>query len=324
MAAACTNTNVIHLRFLGAAERETETGMDIKSSFLSALEPNPRFPCGKKPADFLGHTLLPEEQAGSPLLYLLSCGEIQALSPWAFDICPMDCCLFLYTRSGCGKLTVNSQVHSLAESSFLFFDCRQRFRFDIAVSPWTYQVAFFHGSPLSYYCKLLSRTEVPVIHVAPASEIAVNMGLLAARAADFRPCHQLAVSDSLNHMVTICLSELLNGPAPVLQIPAYIKNMKTLFDENYKELYTLDCLEERFGISKYRLCREFKSAYNMPPLQYLNKTRIARAACLLQSTGYKIHEIGSMVGIENTNHFISLFKKQYGVTPSAYRQRGII
>lgn len=58
-----------------------------------------------------------------------------------------------------------------------------------------------------------------------------------------------------------------------------------------------------------------------PPLQYLNEKRVDAAKELLLTTDYRIHEIGSIVGIDNTNHFIYLFKKFTGMTPLTFRRK---
>ena len=44
----------------------------------------------------------------------------------------------------------------------------------------------------------------------------------------------------------------------------------------------------------------------------------------LLTTDHKVHVIGAMVGIENTNHFITLFKKFTGTTPQEYRQNNLL
>lgn len=41
---------------------------------------------------------------------------------------------------------------------------------------------------------------------------------------------------------------------------------------------------------------------------------------LLLTTDLSVHEVGSQVGIENTNHFINLFKKDTGTTPLSFKQ----
>ena len=53
----------------------------------------------------------------------------------------------------------------------------------------------------------------------------------------------------------------------------------------------------------------------MSPKQYLQKLKIENAQVLLSSTSLPTQEIASMVGIENVNYFIRLFKKHTGFTP---------
>ena len=53
----------------------------------------------------------------------------------------------------------------------------------------------------------------------------------------------------------------------------------------------------------------------MSPKQYLQKLKIENAQVLLSSTSLSIGEIASMVGIENINYFVRLFKKHTGSTP---------
>lgn len=96
--------------------------------------------------------------------------------------------------------------------------------------------------------------------------------------------------------------------------------MKKMFDTHYDQTYSLDDLENSLGISKYRLCREFSNVFHESPIHYLNRVRISNSKLLLQNTNMKIHEIGAQVGIENTNHFINLFKRQEGTTPLIYRE----
>ena len=72
-------------------------------------------------------------------------------------------------------------------------------------------------------------------------------------------------------------------------------------------------------MSRYRLCREFKSCYQTSPLQYLHRVRIQAAKSLLVETNLKIHEISYETGYENVNHFIAHFKKITGMTPTEYR-----
>lgn len=103
-------------------------------------------------------------------------------------------------------------------------------------------------------------------------------------------------------------------------IPDYLWEIHHLFDTQYGENYSLDELENTYSVSKYRICREFSKYYGASPVQYLNHKRIEEAKKLLLTTNDTIHEIGSKVGIHNTNHFINLFKRETGATPLAFKQ----
>ena len=102
-------------------------------------------------------------------------------------------------------------------------------------------------------------------------------------------------------------------------VPNHVADLKNWCDTNYAEKFSLDELAEIFNISKYKLCRDFSSYFQISPLQYLNHQRIDCAKKLLLMTNDRIYEIGNAVGIENTNHFINLFKKYTGTTPNEFR-----
>lgn len=104
------------------------------------------------------------------------------------------------------------------------------------------------------------------------------------------------------------------------QIPDYLCRMKEILDSEFEKPLTLEELEQRLGKSRYRLCREFARCYGKTPLQYLNSRRIEQAKLLLLTTELPVHRVGSLVGIDNTNHFINLFKRKTGATPLVFRQ----
>ena len=49
--------------------------------------------------------------------------------------------------------------------------------------------------------------------------------------------------------------------------------------------------------------------------------KLPEAEHLLNDTDLKVHEVAERVGIENTTHFINLFKRKHKMTPAAYRNR---
>lgn len=96
---------------------------------------------------------------------------------------------------------------------------------------------------------------------------------------------------------------------------------KEYIDRNYQNPdLSLRMLAELAGLSPAYLGKVFTAVTAYTFNDYLNSVRTARAAELLLSTNLPISKISEKVGILNTNYFYSLFKKRYGVTPSAYRR----
>lgn len=65
----------------------------------------------------------------------------------------------------------------------------------------------------------------------------------------------------------------------------------------------------------------FKKETGTSFVTYLTQVRMNEATRLLDTTDEKSYVIAGMVGYEEPNYFSYVFKKQYGVSPSKYRQR---
>lgn len=274
------------------------------------------------PESFLGQIFSEDPMlADKTASHFYSGGIISVRNSWSFDIRELDCFMLLYTSSGCGKLLINQHVISLTENSLLLLDCRQRFRIDVAVSPWKYQVLFFDNAHAAELLNLITEEPFCILNTTAHSEYVLQLEKLLCLNSEKTMISQLRASDLLNHLLTEVTVEFLKKDLEFRKIPSYIEKIHDLFEEHYEENYSLDDLEARFSISKYRICREFGEYYGITPLQYLNRRRIRIACHLLETTSLRIHEVGSAVGIDNTNHFISLFKKYEGCTPLEYKAR---
>ncbi len=78
-------------------------------------------------------------------------------------------------------------------------------------------------------------------------------------------------------------------------------------------------LAEVAGLSQYRFAHNFRSAIGVAPYQYVLRTRLARAKQLLRETDLSILNIAYSVGCQSSNRFSSLFRRETGINPSAYR-----
>ena len=87
--------------------------------------------------------------------------------------------------------------------------------------------------------------------------------------------------------------------------------------EKQKEIedITLPEIAEHFHISKGQLCRFFKKMTNMPPIDYLNYSRINKSALLLRNTDLSVIAVAGQTGFNNTSYYNRTFRRYMNMTP---------
>ncbi len=93
--------------------------------------------------------------------------------------------------------------------------------------------------------------------------------------------------------------------------------------KNYSNI-SLEMVAERFHYTPEYTSRLIKRTTGTNFTYLLQQIRLEKAQILLQDTNLSIADISCQVGYESPEHFIRLFKKQTGCTPSEYRKRNII
>ncbi|WP_244963580.1 AraC family transcriptional regulator [Oceanidesulfovibrio marinus] len=93
---------------------------------------------------------------------------------------------------------------------------------------------------------------------------------------------------------------------------------REIINDRHAEDLRLDELATQAGMSPYHLVRVFKARHGLPPHAYLVQVRIGRAKALLR-TPMRLADIAAAVGFADQSHLTRHFKRQFGVTPGAYR-----
>jgi AraC-like DNA-binding protein len=84
---------------------------------------------------------------------------------------------------------------------------------------------------------------------------------------------------------------------------------------------TLDELADLANMSKFYLCRLFKKAYGMTPIQYHVSVRLEKAKQMIQFTDQSLTLIAEELGFQSIHAFSRTFRKWEGVSPSSYRKK---
>ena len=92
--------------------------------------------------------------------------------------------------------------------------------------------------------------------------------------------------------------------------------------ENYKDpSLGLNKISDEFQISESYFSHMFKEKTGVNFSTYLENIRMTEAARLIKETDVSLNELYIAVGYNNSNTFRRAFKKVYGVTPSAMREK---
>ena len=73
-------------------------------------------------------------------------------------------------------------------------------------------------------------------------------------------------------------------------------------------------------LSPAHLRELFKNETGTSLVRYRRELRLERARYLLETTFLSIKEIAARVGLTSVGHFVTDFKKTYGMTPSEYAE----
>ena len=92
-------------------------------------------------------------------------------------------------------------------------------------------------------------------------------------------------------------------------------------DSRYAERLTVAEVAQAAGLGRAHFSREFKRAFGESPHAYLLTRRLERAAVLLRDTDRSVLDICLAVGLSSVGSFTTSFKRTYGVSPTAYRER---
>ncbi len=92
---------------------------------------------------------------------------------------------------------------------------------------------------------------------------------------------------------------------------------------NYNQSITLEMLQQKFKVNKFKLQKSFKKSIGLTPLEYLTTIRIENSKKLFY-TDVPLVEIALESGFYDQSHFTHSFKKYVGVTPGNYKKNSKI
>lgn len=88
---------------------------------------------------------------------------------------------------------------------------------------------------------------------------------------------------------------------------------------HFREKDCIECAVQNYGISRRRFNDLFRESFQITPGQYVIDRKISHAKKLLASGEMLIGQIAEQCGFSDVYYFSNTFKREVGMTPSAYR-----
>ena len=118
-----------------------------------------------------------------------------------------------------------------------------------------------------------------------------------------------------------------NLPKEVQETPGlsldqeFLEKITKLVLKNLSKNFNVDDLCLEMGMSRSSLYNKVKALTDHSPSDFIRQIRLKEGASLLRSKKYTVAEVSDMLGFSDPKYFTDIFKKHYGMTPSAYMKQ---
>jgi YesN/AraC family two-component response regulator len=94
--------------------------------------------------------------------------------------------------------------------------------------------------------------------------------------------------------------------------------MKVVNEHMSDSDFSVETLCNEVGISRAQLHRKMKAMTGLPVSEFIRNIRLEQAVRLLKEQKINVTQVAYTVGFSNLAHFSTVFRKQFGVSPSEY------
>ncbi|MCI6272940.1 MAG: AraC family transcriptional regulator [Erysipelotrichaceae bacterium] len=113
--------------------------------------------------------------------------------------------------------------------------------------------------------------------------------------------------------------DLSNKLKPQTKYRQIVKNLIEYINNNIDNNLQVNNLAKVFGMNRSYISKAFIDDTGINIQSYIQNLRLEKAKDLLLNTEYTIKEISDKLNFSSQSHFQSLFKKQYNLTPTQFK-----
>lgn len=226
----------------------------------------------------------------------------------------------VYVKKGGGRAVCDGKAYDLTEGAFFLVFPNQIHHYTGCALGEYFVVILKPSSLFSYGEVFLDGEPVSALYLPEPEEGTVIASLFEQACREF---FQDGYSPIIQAYLTVVFGKLLRhyeiqknplARDTVLQILQYCSR-------HYREPVTVGEIAGALHISRSCISHIFSSRLSVNFCDYMNSLRLSDAVWLLENENYSMTEVANMSGFSTIRTFNRAFYKQYGMSPSAYRER---
>lgn len=229
-----------------------------------------------------------------------------------------------HTLGGEGRLNYEGRQRPVRMGETLLLTIPHEHRYFVPPGgSWRFFYMVLHGQEALRLCGEVIAAAGPVLKSSPRAldGLAACLIALLDGAADTP-----GEASGLAYRAVMALVDDLSPPGPGAgdeAVPNWLRRVTAEIEAHPAGSLTVDRLADLAGLSRAHFVRQFSRLAGAPPSEYVFRTRMARAARLLQSTQLTVLEIALSLGFTDPNYFAKAFRRAFDVSPSEFRQSGL-
>jgi len=231
--------------------------------------------------------------------------------------------LFQYTLNGSGTLLSEGKAHLLekGEAFFIQMPGEEIYCFDEErnEAPWEFIYILFTGSCVEEYYSYITERFGRIMRLSEYHPAIRKLFDIYGKAQDGQLTNAFFAGIELFAFLNLLCME--DAEEKQCRIPL-VEGTKAYLEQHYhKEEVTLLSVAESMGVSQSHLSREFAKYVGEPPVRYLTKLRLEKAAELLCATELGMEEVSRECGFGDVNYFGKVFRKYMKMAPGEFRRQ---
>lgn len=228
----------------------------------------------------------------------------------------------IYLVNGTGYYRINGKLYTAGSGSVVIYQPNEEQDYyylgeDKTELYWIH----FTGNSVAQLLESLELDKGNIFHIGIKTEIIQLFENIISEIHIKNPRFHTACIGCFLKLLSIISRELYdrdegNKPLKKSDIGQCILRMQMEYQNDHPVSY----YAKTANLSVSRFIRKFKSTMNISPLKYVEKIRMDKSKELLTDTDLTIYEISEVVGYNDPFYFSKVFKRNTGLSPSAYRK----